>query len=368
MGERKYDARIMIVDDLESNRELLAMGLREKYGLGFAVDGLDAVQQLQKSAYDLVLLDIQMPRMDGLATLQYMAEDERLREIPVVVVSAMGEMDNIVRCIELGADDYLGKPFNQVLLHARVSASIEKKKLQDERRLYLQLIEEHNQQLSDKVQEQVREVVSAHHAAILAMSKLAESKDPETGAHLERLREYSRLMAEHMSQMTSYQKVVDAQFVENIFAATPLHDIGKVGVPDEILLKPGTLTDTEWVLMRSHTTIGAETLREVDYLHPGNSFIKMGIEIAESHHEKWDGSGYPHGLSGKNIPLAARIVAIADVYDALRSKRSYKEPFTHEQSRAIIEKGRGAHFDPQLLDVFLVLADQFNAIRDQFDD
>ncbi|MDH5302442.1 MAG: response regulator [Gammaproteobacteria bacterium] len=362
------EARILIVDDVETNRELLALGLAGKYQLAFAVDGLDAVQQLKKSSFDLVLLDLQMPRMDGLATLKYMADDEALRRVPVIVVSAMGDMDKVVRCIELGADDYLDKPINQVLLQARVRSSIEKKRLQDQQASYLLMMEQHNQQLSVQVEQQVEEIVSAHHAAILAMSKLAESKDPETGAHLERLRAYCHLLASQMSLLPAYADVIDQQFVDNIFAASPLHDIGKVGVPDDVLLKPGKLTPEEWVQMRRHTSIGADTLKEVDRLHPGNGFIRMGIEIAESHHERWDGTGYPNGLQGEQIPLAARIVAIADVYDALRSKRSYKDGFSHEKSCAIILEGRGGQFDPAIVDLFEQLATEFARIREQFED
>jgi putative two-component system response regulator len=361
-------ARILIVDDIENNRDLLAKRLTSRFELGFAVDGLDAVQKMDEEDYDLVLLDIQMPRMDGFATLQHMAEDRRLRHIPVVVISAMGEMDNVARCIELGADDYLSKPFNNVLLNARINACIEKKRLHDQEERLLEIIQHDNELLEQRVQEQVSEIVSSHHSVILAMSKLAESKDPETGAHLERLRAYCKCMAQVMREQAEFINDVDDDFVENIYAASPLHDIGKVGVPDEVLLKPGKLTDAEWQQMQMHTTIGAETLIEVDRLHPGNDFVKMGIQIASAHHEKWDGSGYPLGLKGDEIPLAARVLALADVYDALRSQRCYKEAFSHERSRSIIVDGKGMHFDPKLVDVFLLVEDDFLRIRDEFDD
>jgi len=263
----------------------------------------------------------------------------------------------------LGAEDYLPKPFNATLLKARISASLEKKRLRDQEQEYRVYIERYNRNLEERVMRQVRQITSAQIATIFAMSKLAESRDPETGAHLERMREYCRLLSETLSHKKKYELIVDRQFIDNIYAASPLHDIGKVGVPDNVLLKPGKLDVPEWVVMKTHPIIGAETLRAVDRQHPGNNFIKTGIAIAEFHHERWDGSGYPYGLKGERIPLEARILALGDVYDALTSRRCYKEPFTHERTREIILEGAGQHFDPEIVEAFLEMESEFIRIR-----
>jgi putative two-component system response regulator len=297
-----------------------------------------------------------------------MRADKRIQDTPVIVISAQQELDNVVKCIEMGAEDYLPKPFNPVLLRARINATLDKKRLRDQEKFHQRLIEEYNKELQEQVQEQVREIASSQLGAIFAMSKLAESKDPETGAHLERMREYCKLVSCQLQKSNGYENVITDEFVNNIYAASPLHDIGKVGVPDNVLLKPGKLTTDEWVAMKEHTTIGADTLRAVNEHHPGNAFLQMGIEIAECHHEKWDGSGYPKGLSNTGIPLAARILALGDVYDALTSKRCYKDAFSHEKSRGIILEGKGSHFDPDVVDAFLENEDEFIKIRSYYED
>jgi len=307
------------------------------------------------------MLDLMMPEMDGYQVLQAIKAQPQFVHLPVIMVSANDEMENIVKCIEIGAEDYLPKPFNPVLMRARVEASLQKKIMHDREADY-------QRELETRVREQVREISSAQLAAIFAMSKLAESRDNETGAHLERMREYCKLLANRMAQLEKYQRVIDEDFVEAIYAASPLHDIGKVGIPDHILLKAGKLDLAEWEIMKSHAVIGGATLRAVDEQHPGNILIRMGIDIAEAHHEKWDGSGYPHGLRGESIPLAARILALGDVYDALTSKRCYKKAFSHEDARLIIEQGSGRHFDPEAVGAFLEIEGEFIRIRQYMKD
>lgn len=362
-------AQILVVDDNEMNRDMLSRRLvKQGYAVQTANDGAQALERLRSDNTDLVLLDIQMPVMDGHQVLAHMKKDEVLRDVPVIVISAQNELDSVVQCIELGAEDYLSKPFNPVILKARITASLEKKRLTDEAKRQRWIIEQHNRQLEQRVLEQVIAITSAQHGAIFAMSKLAESKDPETGAHLERMREYCRLLSIQLRRHSAFSEIIDDMFIDNIYAASPLHDIGKVGVPDGILLKPAKLTEDEWVEMRSHTTIGAETLRAVDRKHPGNGFLLMGIEIAEGHHEKWDGSGYPYARKGESIPLCARILALGDVYDALTSKRCYKDAFTHEKSREIILEGSGSHFDPRVIEAFLEVEGEFVRVRNEFQD
>ncbi len=355
---------LLVVDDMEVNRDLLGRRLGKKgYQLSFAVDGHDALEKIQTGNFDLVLLDIMMPRLDGFQVLSTLKADEKFRHIPVIMITALNEMDSVVRCIEMGAEDYLPKPFDPVLLQARVNASLEKKRLYDLQADYSRRIEQHNELLEEQVRQQVQEIASTQLATIFAMSKLAESRDPETGQHLERVREYCKILALCLKGNAACQDQIDATFVDNIYSASPLHDIGKVGVPDHVLLKPGRLTDEERELMKTHTIVGAETLRAVNAQHPGNAFIHMGIEIAESHHEKWDGSGYPYGLEGNAIPLAARIAALADVYDALTSKRCYKDASSHQQASEIIFAERGRHFDPAVVDAFAISEHEFRKIR-----
>ncbi|MDA8230597.1 MAG: response regulator [Magnetospirillum sp.] len=355
---------ILVVDDTEMNRDLLERRLRRQgYAVFMAENGKEAIEKVKNYDFDLILLDIMMPVMDGYNTLEMLKSSDKYNHIPVIMITAINEMDSVVRCLELGAEDYLPKPFNPILLKARITASLEKKVAHDLRAEYQRNIEEHNNVLERRVREQVKEIGSAHLAAIFAMSKLAESRDTDTGSHLERIREYCRVLSEELSLVASLGSEVNDRFIENIYSASPLHDIGKVGVPDHVLQKPGKLTDDEWNAMKTHAVIGAETLRAVDAQHPGNAFIRMGIEIAEGHHEKWDGSGYPHGLAGEAIRLSARIVALGDVYDALTSKRCYKSAFSHEKATDIILSSSGSHFDPDIVRVFLRREAEFRKIR-----
>jgi len=369
LGKLSAQASVLVVDDSEMNREVLLRRL-DKMGLKIteASNGEEALTEMEKKSFDLVLLDIMMPVMDGYETLERMQKKANLKRIPVIMITALDDVDSAVRCIDMGAVDYITKPFNPTLLQSRVSASLERKRLSDIEEVRRQQIELNNEYLSEKVREKVEEISRSQLAAIFAMSKLAESRDPETGEHLERMREYCKVLAEQLARTSKYGSIITNEFVESVYAASPLHDIGKVGVDDSVLLKPGKLTEEEWVQMKLHPIIGAETLREVDRQHPGNIFIRTGIEIAESHHEKWDGSGYPHKLAGEVIPLSARILALGDVYDALTSKRCYKDAFSHEKSLSIILEGNGSHFDPDVVDAFKETEAEFMRIRKEFVD
>ncbi len=360
-------ASILVVDDNELNRDLLARRLKQQeFTVSTASDGQEAIDQMAQEKFDLVLLDIMMPNVNGYQVLEYMKGEQTLIHIPVIVISALDEMESIVRCIEMGADDYLTKPFNPVLLRARVTASLEKKRLHDLEEEYRLQLEDYNDELEKRVREQVNEIASTQLSTIFAMSKLAESKDPETGAHLDRMREYCRALAAHLSGREPFSDIINEDFIDGIYAASPLHDIGKVGIPDNILLKPDKLTDEEWHIMKQHPKIGADTLRAVHEKHPNNTFIQIGIEIAECHHEKWDGSGYPEGLTGEDIPLSARILTLADVYDAMTSERCYKEAFDHEKSRQLILDGSGKHFDPKVVEAFVEIEQEFVRIKQTF--
>ncbi|MCF6338894.1 MAG: response regulator [Gammaproteobacteria bacterium] len=360
---------ILVVDDNEMNRDLLLRRLgNAEFQLSSATNGEEALEKLHTHSFDLVLLDIMMPVLDGYETLKVIQDDAALRRVPVIMITALDDVDSAVRCIEMGAVDYVTKPFNPILLRARVDANLGRKRISDLEEHRREEIERNNVSLSEEVRAKVLEISRSQLAAIFAMSKLAESRDPETGEHLERMREYCKLLSEKLGRMPKFQSIIDKVFIDNIYAASPLHDIGKVGIDDSVLLKPGALNDEEWVIMRQHPVIGAETLREVDRQHPGNDFIHTGIEIAESHHEKWDGSGYPYGLSGEHIPLVARILALGDVYDALTSRRCYKDAFSHEKSRNIIEEGFGSHFDPDVVSAFFEAEEDFKRVRQEYRD
>ncbi len=362
-------AHILIVDDQEPNRILLADLVSSLGHTPFLADtGLSGIEQLRKQPMDLVLLDIMMPVMDGFEVLERIRTDHALRHMPVIVVSGVDTMDSVLRCTEAGADDYLIKPFNPSMLKARIDACLVKKRLHDAEMEYQRRIEHYNEDLAEQVQIQLAELSAAQRSTIFALSKLAESRDNETGEHLDRMCEYVKVIAEELSKIPKYSHVIDTAYINNIYAAAPLHDVGKVGIPDNILLKPGKLTSEEFEIMKRHTSIGADTLRAVLKEHPRNEFIRLGIEIAESHHERWDGAGYPNGLVGDEIPLAGRILAVADVYDALTSKRCYKEAFTHERSFNIICEGQGSHFDPEIVNAFCRVEQRFLYVRHQLPD
>lgn len=362
-------SKILVVDDNALNIETITRRLeRDGHDTYKAEGGRQAFQILENFSVDLVLLDVMMPEMDGYEVLEKIKQSEKWQHIPVIMVSALDEEDSVVRCIESGADDYLSKPVNSVLLRARVNNSLARKRFYDKEKQYRNELECYNQHLKVKVETQVKEIASAQLGVIFATAKLVESKDADTGEHLDRIRMYCKVICEYLANTVEYREIITSEFIEGLYATSSLHDIGKVGIPDAILLKPGELTDQEWEIMRRHTTIGADTLRSVLEHHPNNEFIKMGIEIAESHHEKWDGTGYPHGLKGEEIPLSARILAIADVYDALTSVRCYKDAYSHEKSREIIVEDANKHFDPKMVEAFLNCEDKFIRISKEYSD
>ena len=301
-----------------------------------------------------------MPGMDGYEVCRHLKNDERLKEIPVIYLSALTGTKDKVKAFEQGGVDYIEKPFQLEEVRARVDMHL---KFHD----FQKKLATSNKNLNQVVEEKIKEISESQMATIFALAKLAEFRDDDTGTHLERVQKFCKLLAMHICNDSSCSTSVDAAFVENIYHASPLHDIGKVGISDAILLKPGKLTLEEFELMKQHTVLGAQTLETARNQYPRNAFINMGIDVARSHHERWDGTGYPDGLTGIEIPLSARIMAVADVYDALRSKRCYKEAFTHETSRDIILQGRGTQFDPAVVDAFIALEHKFNSVRTAMD-
>ncbi|MBU3126338.1 response regulator [Clostridium tagluense] len=347
--------KILIVDDSPETIEVLCSALPEYYKREFALSGEKAIKLLEISEElpDLILLDVMMPGMDGYEVCKNLKKDERFKEIPVIYLSALTDTRDKVKAFEQGGVDFIEKPFQFEEVRARVDTHLRLSYLQRE-------LEAHNSNLKQMVEEKVKEISESQIATIFAMAKLAESRDNDTGEHLKRIQTFCGIIAEKLSLHPKYKEQINSEFIDILQKASPLHDIGKVGIKDVILLKQGKLTVEEFEEMKQHTSIGANTLEEVFQKYPGNYFIKIGIEIAKSHHEKWDGSGYPEGLCGDEIPLSARIMALVDVYDALRSKRVYKEAYSKEKTREIIIRGSGKHFDSLIVEAFLEFEEEFD--------
>ncbi len=328
--------RVLIVDDdpiaLELLRDTLLDSGHEVHSAG---DGNEALAVLARSEFEVVISDWQMPKVDGIGLCQAIRRGATASYVYVILLTAHNSMAERIAGLSAGADDFMAKPFEPQELLVRLQAA--------ERIVSLE----------------TRDV------AIFSMAKLAESRDPETGAHLERVQSYCRALAQHLASTGGFEEI-DAEYVRLLYGTSPLHDIGKVGIPDSVLLKPGRLSDREFEIMKTHTSIGAETLDAALKRFPKTKFLRMARDIAAGHHERFDGTGYPAQLKGNEIPLAARIVALADVYDALTSKRVYKDAFAHDIAKDIITKESGVHFDPAIVQAFGATEQTFIAIRDRF--
>ncbi len=348
-------ARILLVDDNTTNLQLLHETLN---GLGhkllIAKSGRAALDIARKAVPSLVLLDIMMPEMDGYEVCRRLKADAATREIPVIFITAMADADDEARGLGMGAVDYITKPFNPELVRARV-------------RIHLEL-KQHRDHLEELVKERTRRLALTQAVTIESLATLAEYRDPETGGHIKRTQNYVKALAVALKDHPRFRHELNDETIELLYLSAPLHDIGKVGVPDQILLKAGKLTDAEFEEMKKHTRYGHDALYITEQKLGGDSFLRLARQIAHSHQEKWDGSGYPSGLKGDEIPIAGRLMALADVYDALISKRVYKPPFPHEKAVQIIIEGRGTHFDPDMVDAFVRLESTFRNIALTFAD
>ena len=348
------NARIMVVDDVPEILALLTSMLsRSGYRVVTCASGAEALAAVASNPPELILLDILMPEMDGFQVCETLQRNPKLKDIPVIFTSGLDDTENKVKAFRMGGVDYITKPFHLEELEARVWTQI---------RLHMLKRSIAAQQLNE---EKIRALLVAQQATIFALAKLAEYRDEDTGTHLERVREYCRLLAAKLLESSHYASTLSADFVECIYHASPLHDIGKVAIPDGILLKPGKLTSEEFAIIMKHPIVGGEYLQDVYNNYSSNVFIGMGIEIALYHHERWDGKGYPDGLLGKNIPLSARIMAVADCYDALRADRCYRKGFPHPQVKEMIMSESGSHFDPEVCQAFLSLEVEFESIMEK---
>lgn len=349
--------RVMIVDDALENLQLLQDMLCQHGGevLAFA-SAEKALKHARLQPPDLILLDTTMPDMSGYQVCQVLKAHPRLANVPVIFLSARDGTEDKLRAFGVGGVDFISKPFQFAEVQARVDIHLRLHALQ--KQLSFQ-----NAHLQVLVEQQVQRVSAAQQATIFALAKLVEIRDDSTGGHLERVREYCRMLAETLRLGSPYASQIDSAFVDRIYEAAPLHDIGKVAVPDAVLLKAGPLTDVERQIMQSHAAKGEQTLREIAAGHGDNPFINMGIEIAGGHHEHWNGSGYPRGLAGTAIPLSARIVAVADMYDELRSIQRYKPARDHADTVRQVMAAVGRQLDPVVVAAFADLEKKFDQLR-----
>lgn len=351
--------RIMVCDDDEMGRSLLSKFLnRLGYEVFEAFDGLNCLETVKDANPDIILLDIQMPRMDGLQTAEKLKSNAETQMIPIVIVSSHSDLDQRVKALEIGVDDFLAKPVDRTELRARVQSLLKVKAYNDHMRHYQKLLEEEVTRRTLQLREAFEELKATSEKlkrasldTVIRLSQAAEYKDEDTGSHIQRMGYYSASIAEKMGLI--------GEESEAILYAAPMHDIGKIGIPDRILLKPGKLDPDEWEIMKQHTVIGGRLLNGSD-----SYLINMAETIAMTHHEKWDGSGYPNGIAGNDIPIVGRITAIADVFDALTSKRPYKDAFSVEKSFQIIRESSGTHFDPKVVEAFFAVQKEIREIRE----
>jgi len=342
---------ILIVDDQPQNIELMeAYLVPQGYETVAAASGAEALEKLAAHPIDLILLDVMMPGMDGFEVTHRVREDDALRLLPIILITALRDPEDRVRGIDAGCDDFISKPVDKNELSARVRSLLKVKAYNDLASNYQKKLKIDVADRTKELKQALESIKQASLETIHRLSIAAEYKDEDTSTHIKRMSFYAAAVARRMG--------LDESTVEAILYAAPMHDVGKIGIPDRILLKPGKLDAAEWEIMKQHTIIGAKILSGSEA-----EFIKLGEVVARCHHEKWNGSGYPDGLKGVEIPVSCRIVAIADVFDALASKRPYKEAFTVEKSLAIIKEGSGSHFDPEVVNAFLAIQNEILAIK-----
>jgi response regulator RpfG family c-di-GMP phosphodiesterase len=359
-----HDKRILLADDEPGIRTYCRYVLQaERLACDEVGNGVQVLEAVQKKDYDLVLLDIEMPEMNGLETLRRLRSETRTHHLKIIMVSGRASGDEMAQTMLAGADDYLTKPFSVVQLRARVRNALRLKEAQDRFDEATRHLLEVNAEQERSLMARDGDLTHIRNALVLALAKLVQSRDTETPAHLVRLQRYCRALAEEAAATPAYSRVVNEPFTDLLVSCAPLHDIGKVGLPDHILMKPGKLDAEERLLMQAHTVIGSETLKAVAEEHGrAVAFLQMGIDIVRHHHERWDGSGYPDRLSGTAIPLAAQMVGLADVYDALRSRRPWKPALSHATAVLATTDGSPGQFDPALVQVFQRCAPQFERI------
>lgn len=360
---RPGKATILVVDDTPDNLAVLGELLQPEYRVLAANNGPRALHlALSGPPPDLILLDVMMPGMDGYEVLARLKAEAATRDIPVIFVTAMDAQEDEERGLERGAVDYIAKPLRPRIVQARVRAQLVAKQAGD-------LLRDHNAFLEAEVARRMGDNLLIQEISIHALAHLAEIRDPETGNHLRRTRGFVRALARQLGARPRFAPFLSDRTIDLMAKSAILHDIGKVGIPDHILHKPGKLDAAEWEIMKTHAKLGSDAieLAEKDAERPV-AFLALAKEIAHWHHEKWDGKGYPDGLAGEAIPLSARLMALADVFDALTTRRVYKPPMSFAAARDLIVAGRGGHFDPDVVDAFLTIHEEFRAIAERYAD
>ena len=339
-------ANILIVDDITSNLVILTEIIKNAGYIARPVTSVkQALAAMEANLPQLILLDISMPDMDGYEFCEMLKKDVKTRNIPIIFISAMNAPEDKVKGFQVGAVDFISKPFELEEVTMRVNNHLKIYKMQQELEVY-------NKRLHKMVNEQIKKITEEEKNFMYALAMLAESKEDRNGAHVRNIGRNCKLLAQSLQFSPKFEREITNSFISTIETAAPLHDIGKVSISDTILLKPGRLTQEEMLIVRSHAELGAKTLIELYNMNEHNEFLEMAIDIAHYHHEKWNGKGYPEGLSGTDIPLAARIMAVVDVYDALTSDKCYKTAYSHEKSMEIINEESGKSFDPDIIEVF----------------
>ncbi len=356
-------ATVLVVDDTPENLALMAGLLKDHYKVKVANHGDKALKiAMSDRPPDLILLDIMMPDLDGYEVCRLLKAHATTRDIPIIFLTAKSETEDEKKGLELGAADYITKPISPPIVLARVATQLSLKASAD-------FLRDKNDFLEQEVAKRTQEVMAIQDVTILAMASLAETRDSDTGNHIRRTQYYVKALAEKLQHHPRFGAFLSSSNINMLFKSAPLHDIGKVGIPDRILLKPGRFTPEEFEIMKTHTTLGRDAIAHAEEsLGTKVEFLSMAKDIALFHQEKWDGSGYPEGRSGDAIPVSARLMAVADVYDALISRRVYKEGMPHAQAAHIIAQGKGTHFDPDMVDAFLDIQDEFQAIALRYAD
>ncbi len=354
---------ILVVDDVAENLFLMFGLLKASYLVRGANSGEQALKVLRSEALpDLMLVDVMMPGMSGYDLCRQLKADPATRDIPVIFVTAMSDAEDERKGLEAGAVDYITKPVNPYIALARIKTHLENKAARD-------LLKNSNDLLAEQVALRTREIMAVQDVTILAMASMAETRDNDTGNHIRRTQHYVRALANQLKGHPRFSAYLTEAQIETLFKSAPLHDIGKVGIPDRILLKPGKLDAQEFEIMKTHTTLGKQAIEQAERgIDQNIDFLSCAKEIALSHQEKWDGSGYPEGLAGDRIPISARLMALADVYDALICRRVYKASMSHERATAILLEGKGVHFDPDVVDAFAAIDSEFRSIAERFAD
>ena len=354
-------SRILVVEDEVKARELLKRYLETKrHDVFLSHSGEDALEKVKSVKPDLILIDIQMPGIDGLEVVRRIRHRPDYGDVPIIMVTAMSRREDRILAVEVGANDFISKPVDLTELHVRTASLLKMKYAQDAVKSYQADLEvkvaERTADLRKSLEETVaaqQKTYDAHVDTLRRLAVAAEYKDKDTAEHIKRMNSYCAMLATSLH--------LSLEEAELLTLASTMHDVGKIGIPDDILLKPDKHTPEEWKIMKEHTIIGANILRDSP-----SKLLQAGEKIALAHHEKWDGSGYPNGLAGEDIPLWGRICSIADVFDALTSERPYKKAFSNEKALNIMKEGRGKHFEPRLIDLFMENLDKILTIQEKY--